>query len=210
MTKVWRVSAESCAASVASAVAVLEAGGIIAYPTDTLYGLGADPWQPEAVARVFAIKGRESNLALPLIGADDAQVEQALGRLPALARRLAISFWPGPLTLILAAPASLPPAVLGGGTTVAVRVPAHDVARALARALGRPLIATSANVSGQPATDEPGVVISRLGSRLDGVLDAGRTPGGPPSTIVDVTGESLRLVRPGAVPWERVVQSARA
>lgn len=211
MSKVWSISPLTPeATAVAAAVSVLDGGGVIAYPTDTLYALGADPWQRKAIGRVFAIKGRDPAVAMPLIAADLSQVEQALGTLSPLARRLAAAFWPGPLTLVLAAPGSLPADVLGGGTTVAIRVPAHDVARLVARGLGRPLVATSANLAGQPATDDPRVVLATLGPDLDGVIDAGRTPGGPPSTIIDVTGDQPRLVRLGAVPWERVVQSARA
>ncbi len=211
MPQIWRTPPVALdEAAVAAAVAALEAGGVVAYPTDTLYALGADAWRRDAVERVFALKGRDPGVAMPLIASDLSQVERSLGRLSPVAHRLAAAFWPGPFTLVVPAPASLPLEVLGGGSTVAIRVPAHDVARALARGLGRPIVATSANLAGCPATDDPETVLASLGARLDGLVDAGRTVGGPPSTIVDVIGDAPRLVREGAVPWERVVQSARA
>lgn len=181
----------------------IRAGGIVAIPTDTLYGLAADPFSVEAVARVFAVKGRSANRPLPLIAADVEQITEHIGLLPRVGQRLAQRFWPGPLTLVVAAPRSLVKDVGGGTERVGVRVPAHQVACAICRAAGRPLTATSANVSGQPATAEADDVERMLGDRLDLLIDAGRTPGGDPSTIVDVTAEP-RLVRPGAVPWDLI------
>lgn len=203
----WLVAAESPDETVLRQVAArLRAGAVVAFPTDTLYGLGADAWNRAAVARVFAIKGREATQAIPLVAADRAQVEAALGMLPPLGRALADAFWPGPLSLVVPAPPDLPRELLGGGSTVAVRVPAHAVARGLAARLGRPLTATSANRSQAPPARDAGEVERELGADLDGIVDAGPAPGGPPSTLVDVTGATPRLVRAGAVPWERVVQ----
>ena len=203
MTTINRLRAD--AAAVEQAARIIRAGGVVAAPTDTLYGLAADPFQPDAVARVFAVKGRSAERALPLIAADTAQVERFLGELPPMAQALAADFWPGPLTLLLAAPATLPAEVTGGTGRVGVRVPAHDIARALCRACGTVLTATSANVSGEPAPDDPGEVDRTIGSQIDVLLDAGRTAGGPPSTIVDATGSTPRLVRAGAVPWNEVL-----
>lgn len=190
------------------AASMLREGKIAAIPTDTLYGLAADPFDPMAVARLFTIKNREVDRAIPLIGGSAAQVERALGDPGALARTLAHRFWPGPLTLVVRAPATLTPDVSGGSGTVGVRVPAHDVARALCDAAGGLLTATSANISGQPATADPDVVASELGARLDLLVDAGRTPGGPPSTIVDVTGAEPRLIRAGAIAWDAVLAAS--
>ena len=186
------------------AVRVIVDGGVIALPTDTLYGLGADPFRPDAVARVFAVKGRVAERALPLIAADADQVADRLGILPELAGRLASRFWPGPLTLLLTAPAVMAPAVSGGTGTVGVRIPSHAVARALCHACGSPLTATSANVSGAGPSADPDEVERTLGDRIDLLVDAGTTPGGPPSTIVDTTGASPRLVREGAIAWEEI------
>jgi L-threonylcarbamoyladenylate synthase len=195
------------AAAIERAAAVIRAGGLVALPTDTLYGLAVDPFNADAVARVFAAKGRGSDQPLPLIAADEAQIEDQLGRLPPLAAALAGRFWPGPLTLLMAAPRTLAAAVTGGTGRVGVRVPAHDVARALCRASGSVLTATSANVSGEAATDDPDAVARSLAEHVDLLVDAGRSAGGQPSTIVDVTGSELRLVRAGAIPWEEIKPS---
>ena len=193
------------AAAMEVAVRIIHAGGVVGMPTDTFYGLAADPFRADAVARVFAAKGRPAELALPLIAADPAQVEALIGGLPPMARALAGRFWPGPLTLVLAAPPTIAAEVTGGGGTVGVRVPAHDVACALCRACGRVLTATSANVSGEPASADPDEVERAIGSRIDLLLDAGRTAGGSPSTIVDATGSTPRLVRAGAIAWDEVL-----
>jgi len=200
---VRRVKAD--ASGIKEAAAVIGRGGVIAIPTDTLYGLAADPFNEDAVARVFEIKGRPADRALPLIASDADQIAARLGPLSAVAQPLADTFWPGALTLLLDAPPTVAPSVAGRTGQVGVRVPAHDAARALCRACGIPLIATSANISDQPPTNDPDAVARMLGSRIDLLLDGGHTPGGPPSTIVDASGTTLRLVRPGAVEWDRVL-----
>lgn len=179
-------------------------GGVVALPTDTLYGLAADPFSSAAVARVFAVKGRAAERALPLIAADAAQVGAHLGRLPATGQRLAEKFWPGPLTLLIAAAPALAADVTGGTGKVGVRVPADAVARAICAEADRPITATSANVSGEPATADPDQVERSLGNRLDLLIDTGPTRGGAPSTIVDVTGGDPVLVRAGALAWEDI------
>jgi L-threonylcarbamoyladenylate synthase len=181
-------------------------GGVIAMPTDTLYGLAADPFSAAAVARVFDVKGRAAERALPLIAADAAQIGVHLGPLVDLASRLAARFWPGPLTLIVAAPPSLARDLTGGTGRVGVRVPADDVARKICAMAGRPVTATSANISGEPASSDPEVVERTLGDRIDLLIDAGPTRGGAPSTIVDVTGAAPALVRAGAIAWEDIVK----
>jgi L-threonylcarbamoyladenylate synthase len=186
------------------AAALILAGEIVAVPTDTLYGLAADPFSTIAVARVFRAKGRSGERALALIAADIAQIEFHLGPLSPEARRLASAFWPGPLTLLVPRPPAMPDAVTGGLGQVGIRVPAHAVARGLCRVSARPLTATSANPSGAPAPADPGDVARTLNDAIALLLDAGPAPGGPPSTIVDVSGGELRLVRSGAIPWEEV------
>jgi L-threonylcarbamoyladenylate synthase len=179
-------------------------GGLVALPTDTLYGLAADPFSAAAIARVFAVKGRAAERALPLIAADAAQVTAQLGRLPAAGQRLAERFWPGPLTLLVPAVRALAPGVSGGTGRVGVRVPDHAVARAICAEAGRPITATSANRSGEPATPDPDRVERTLGDRLDLLIDAGKTRGGEASTIVDVTGDAPVLVRAGAISWDDI------
>ena len=204
MTRVMVNPAAPEPAALERAAAIIRQGGLVAFPTDTLYGLAANPHDGEAVARLFVAKGRLAERAIPLIAADEAQVERQLGSLAPLARRLATRFWPGPLTLLVAAPSALAPEVSGGTSRVGVRVPAHAVARGLCRAANSVLTATSANRSGQPAADTADAVAAALGGRVDLLLDAGPTAGGPPSTIVDVDGDALRLVRAGAIRWEEI------
>jgi L-threonylcarbamoyladenylate synthase len=179
-------------------------GGIVAIPTDTLYGLAVNPFSADAVARVFAAKGRDAERALPLIDADAEQAATLLGRLSDVGQRLAERYWPGPLTLLVAAPPALAPDVHGGTGKVGVRVPHDAVARAICRQAGTPVTATSANVSGQRATADPADVERTLGTRIDLLIDTGPTPGGAPSTIVDTTVTPPALVRAGAIEWNEI------
>jgi L-threonylcarbamoyladenylate synthase len=191
------------------AAVILRDGGIVAYPTDTLYGLAANPGNAAAMAQLYRIKGRAVDAAIPLIASELAQVEGAGGELGPATRRLAARFWPGPLTLILPAWAGLDPRVHAGAGTVGVRVPDHPVARMLADLCGWPITSTSANKSGQPATMDPEEVRRTIGADLDGLIDAGCSPGGLPSTVVDATGPVPLLIRAGAVPWDRVLECLR-
>jgi L-threonylcarbamoyladenylate synthase len=193
------------AAILERAARIVREGGVVALPTDTLYGLAADPFSPAAVARVFEAKRRRSARALPLIAADHEQIVRCLGALPPIAERLAGTFWPGPLTLLLDAPAALASGVTGGTGHVGVRIPAHPVARALCFTCTIPLTATSANLTDRPATADPDEVERALGSRVEFLLDAGPISGGLPSTVVDVTGVTPRLVRAGAIGWDEVL-----
>jgi L-threonylcarbamoyladenylate synthase len=185
---------------------ILRRGGVVAYPTDTLYGLAADPRSAEVVRRLFEAKGRESSLAIPLIA---STLEQALkaGEFSDAHVRLAKAFWPGPLTIVVPARSTIARDLLGGGSTVAIRVPAHPVAAALAAELGFCITSTSANRSGQvPATTAEQVAVD-LGDAVDLVVDGGPSRGGPPSTIVELSEHGPRLIRAGAVPWDRVLES---
>lgn len=188
------------------AIEVVRRGGIVAYPTDTLYGLAVDPRREDAVKRLFAVKGRPVAMAIPLIAADTRQA-MAAGRFGVHALRLAGAFWPGPLSIVVPAASGICRGVLGAGDTVAIRVPAHPLARGLAAGLGFPVTATSANLSGRPPTAVPGEVASSLGDRIDLVLDDGPAPGGAPSTVVAMERDGPRLVREGAIAWERVLKS---
>ena len=187
------------------AVDALRRGGVVAYPTDTVYGLAADPRNARAVARVFAIKGRPETSALTLIAADLEQAGAA-AYFSTRAASLAERMWPGPLTIVVHARGGLTSEALAGGTTVGVRVPRHDVARALARRFGFCVTATSANRSGEAPIADPDAIMQALPD-VDVLLDAGQAPGGPPSTIVDATSDVLRLIRDGAVAWSRVLES---
>jgi L-threonylcarbamoyladenylate synthase len=191
-------------AAIARAADVIRQGGLVVFPTDTFYGLAADPRRADGVLRVFDAKGRDAARALPLVAADRAQVAAAASRLSALAGRLGDRFWPGPLTLVVDAAAAIRPELHGESGGVAIRIPDHAVARALAAAVGFAIISTSANRSGDPATIDAAQAAASLADRVDVVLDAGPTPGGRASTIVDARGETPVLVRAGAVPFESV------
>ncbi|MEO5897960.1 MAG: L-threonylcarbamoyladenylate synthase [Vicinamibacterales bacterium] len=195
-------------AALARAAALIRGGGLVAYPTDTVYGLGCDPRNPAAVVRLFSAKGRDAKRASPLIGASIEQLSAAV-HFTATARRLADLFWPGPLSLVMMARPDISRLVLGGFDTAAVRVPADATARRLAEAAGFVITATSANISGQPPVARASLISSTLASQLDFILDGGTLAGGAVSTIVDVTGDAPQLVRAGAIAWDRVLESLR-
>lgn len=194
---------------IARAAALIARGEVVAYPTETFYGLAADPRNARAIERVFEVKGRRSDEPLPLIASDVAQVEQWFGALAPQAAALARRFWPGPLTLVLPLPEThtFPINLTAGRTNIAVRVPAHPVARALAAAAGGAITSTSANPSGTPPATTADEVRRTLGDRVALVIDGGTTPGGAPSTIVDVQQSPPTLVRAGVLAWERVLES---
>jgi L-threonylcarbamoyladenylate synthase len=195
-------------ARVRAVAAVLRRGGIVAYPTETFYGLGALARDGAAVDRLARAKGRPDGKPLPLLAADAAQVAE-VAEVGAAAARLAAAFWPGPLTLVLPARPGLAAPVTAGTATVAVRVPGSEVARALAREAGGALVSTSANLSGEPPPSRAADLAPALRARLDDVLDGGPTPGGLPSTIVALDGEEALLVRDGAVPFGTVKAALR-
>jgi L-threonylcarbamoyladenylate synthase len=202
------VSADAPDASVlGEAAAVIRAGGLVAFPTDTVYGIAADPRSDAAVTRLFELKGRDRGTAVPLIAATIDQA-RAAGDFGTEEMRLAGAFWPGPLSIVVPAALVLSRAALGGLTTVAIRVPAHVVARELAQAFGFCVTATSANPSGTAPAESPDEVAAILPG-IDILLDAGRAPGGAPSTIVAVAENGPVLVRAGAVAWDRVIKSLR-
>jgi L-threonylcarbamoyladenylate synthase len=194
-------------ALIARAAELIARGEVVAYPTETFYGLAADPRNARAIERVFEAKGRRSDEPLPLIASDVAQVEQWFGALSPQAATLARRFWPGPLTLVLPLPAAhtFPSNLTAGRMNIAVRVPAHSVARALAAAAGGAITSTSANPSGTPPATTADEVRRTLGDRVALVIDGGTTPGGAPSTIVDVQQSQPTLVRAGVLAWERVL-----
>ncbi len=193
----------------APAVAALHNGGVVAFPTETFYGLAVDPRSDAAVAKVFALKQRAPDQPLPLIASDSDQVAVHVGTLTPLAARLASRGWPGPLTLIIPASRHLCDAVHLSTGKIAVRVPADAVARALAARVGHAITSTSANISGEPPPATPDRVVASLGSGIDVLIDTGPTPAGLPSTIVDATGDVPVLVRAGAIPWDRVLEFSR-
>ena len=182
-----------------TAVRVLRDGGVVSVPTDTLYGLAASALNEQAVERLFRIKGRRRSTPLPLLLADSAEIEVYAVDIPTAAWRLAESFFPGPLTLVLPGAGNLPDVVSGGLETIALRVPDHWVPRAIIRKLGVPITGTSANRTGMPGLTTAGAVRQLLGSDIDYVVDGGQCAGGVASTVLDVSGASPRILRQGAV-----------
>ena len=188
----------------AVAVEVLRDGGIVALPTDTVYGIAVSLTTPGGLERLFHVKQRPPDKAVMLLLDDAAQAGEAGSMTPA-ARALAIACWPGGLTVVVPQRPDVrwPAALTGGSATIGLRVPDHDAPRALARAVG-PLPTTSANVSGAPEAADAAGIVAQLGDAIDLVLDGGPAHGGPASTIVDCTGPRPVILRAGAVSPERV------
>jgi L-threonylcarbamoyladenylate synthase len=181
------------------AAGILRGGGLVAFPTETFYGLGAAGLDGTAVRRVFAAKGRPVSMPLLLLVDSRAMAESVALEVPPPASELMERHWPGALTLVLRAAPHVPVEVTAGTGTVGVRIPAHAVARALVSALGEPVTAPSANPTGAAPPVTAAEVLARLGGAVDLVLDGGPTAGGPPSTVLDVTVEPPRIIRQGAV-----------
>jgi L-threonylcarbamoyladenylate synthase len=185
-------------------------GDLVVIPTDTLYGIAASPFHDAAVRRIFEAKGRSGGQPLPLVAADAAQVFAQVGPLPPIGQRLAARYWPGPLTIVMRAPATLAFDVTAGTGTIGVRGPDHLVTRGLCQVAGTVLTATSANLSGRPPSADPSDAVADLEPYVSLLLDAGTTPGGPPSTVVDVSNGTPRLMRAGAIAWEDIDRWLRA
>jgi L-threonylcarbamoyladenylate synthase len=215
-------------AGVARAAEVLASGGLVAFPTETFYGLGADPESAAGLEALYRIKGRPESMPILLLLADEAQADAAAERTPPAFGILARRFWPGPLTLVVEARASLSARLTSGTGTIGMRVPSAAIPRALARALGRPITGTSANRTGAPPARRASEVVPALGmgggdpgdareelhaappattDTLALLVDGGETPGGAPSTVVDLTGAAPRLVRSGAVAFAAVMDA---
>jgi L-threonylcarbamoyladenylate synthase len=193
----WR--AEEAEALWQEARSLMATGGLLAVPTETFYALAAHPFQGEALARLFALKGRPLEKPVLLLVATPEMLPQVAREVPDLARRLVAAFWPGPLTLILPAREDLPALLSGGTGTVGVRQPRQAVTCQLIASLGFPVTGTSANRSGQRPLTLAGEVAREFGEEVSLILDTGPCPGGPPSTVVDVSRRPARLLRPGAI-----------
>jgi L-threonylcarbamoyladenylate synthase len=181
------------------AAAVLRAGGLVAFPTETFYGLGAAALMPSAVRQIYEIKGRPDGKPVLVLVDSIAMLDAVALEVPPRARTLMAAHWPGALTLVFRARSEVPAEVTAGTGTVGVRLSAHAVARALVTALGQPITAPSANPSGSTPPTTGAAVLAHFGGRLDLLLDGGATTGGEPSTVLDVTVDPPRVVRAGAV-----------
>jgi len=182
----------------------LKKPGVIAYPTDTFYGLGADCFSPEEIRRIYQIKKRRTSKPIPLIIAETEEVKRIAVEIPPLFWSLAEEFWPGPLTLILKASPALPPELLGPSQTIGVRLPAVSWLRELVREAGIPLTATSANISGEKEISRPEKIKDIFWEKVDLIVDGGKTPGTQPSTVLDLTSEKPKILREGIIPITKI------
>ena len=187
------------------ALEILRAGSLVAFPTDTVYGVGTLAFNGKAVESIYAAKDRPIEKAIPVLIGDSQDLEKVGISISDSARRLANRFWPGPLTILVPKRADLPESV-SSTSTVGVRVPDHDVARALLRAAG-PMAVTSANISGRQSPVTAEEVYEQLGGRVDLIIDAGKTPGGVPSTLVDCTTSELKVLREGPISLEELLSA---
>jgi len=185
-------------------ISVLKKGGLVAFPTDTVYGLSASMNIHQAIERIYEVKERPRNMALPLLLAHPSQIIEVAEFVPPIAWLLIRNFLPGALTIVLNKSSLVPDIVAAGGKTVAVRIPDHYIPIALIEGVGVPIVGTSANSSGKPSALTADEVCSQLGDKIDLIIDGGRCPGGRESTIVDVTGEKPVILREGAISREEL------
>lgn len=184
---------------VAEAAEAILRGGVISFPTDTFYGLGCSLMDPAAVDMLYRLKRRPQNLAVISLISDPAEVEALASDIPDVAVTLMKRFWPGPLSIVFRASIVVPAACRGPRESIALRYPNHPLSLALVHALGGPLVASSANLSGQPPAKSADEVVRSFGNQLDLVLDGGPSQADEPSTLIDVTSGKVEILRPGAV-----------
>jgi len=195
--RVIKLTHENLKASLAEAAEILSQGGLVAYPTESFYALGADATNQYAVARVFSAKRRKDAVPLPVIIHDKTLINKYTADLSPLAVKAVEMLMPGPITLVFNASGLFPDSLTAGTGKVGIRAPEHELAAGLAEAFGGPVTATSANISGEPSLVGPDAVAAAFGDRVDLLLDAGNTPGPPVSTLLDVTASPPRLLREG-------------
>ncbi|HEX7587344.1 MAG TPA: L-threonylcarbamoyladenylate synthase, partial [Anaerolineae bacterium] len=191
----------------AHAVRLVRAGKVIAFPTDTVYGVGANGFDERAIEQIYVVKDRPRDKAIPYLLANAADISLVARGIPDAARLLADKFWPGGLTLVVPAAARVPRILTAGGDSVAVRVPNQSTTRALIDAVGAPLATTSANLSGAVDPASASEVLAQLNGRIPFILDGGATPGNVPSTVVDVTTDPPTVRRVGVISIEEIQQA---
>jgi L-threonylcarbamoyladenylate synthase len=192
------------------AVAVLNKGGIVAFPTETYYGLAADPLNPLALNLLFSLKQRAMAKPILTLVDDRESLSSLVHEVPVIYSQLMEKFWPGPLTLIFQAKINLPTLLTAGTATIGVRQSSHPFARQLLRAFGRPVTATSANISGHDAAVDAYGVKAQFGNQIDMVFDGGKAPGVLGSTIVGLDGSQLKLIREGVIPYEQILKTVKS
>ncbi len=186
------------------AIAAMQHGGVVAFPTDTVYGIGASLAYPDALERIFQIKHRDRDRTLPVLVSSPADLDKVTEFVDPELLELASAFWPGPLTIALPARASLPEFVVANDNTVGVRIPDHSVALTLARRCGGAIAVTSANLSGQPPARRPDEIDPSLADELDLILDGGIARGGLASTVIRLEGATINVIRQGAIPTSAI------
>lgn len=191
--------------AITSALEILYSGGLVAFPTDTVYGVGALAFDGKAVESIYTAKERPVEKAIPVLIGDREDLSQVAEEIPLFAARLIARFWPGPLTVLVPKKPALPE-VVSANPAVGVRVPDYEVARALLRLSG-PLAVTSANRSSQPSPTTAQEVLQQLGGRIALILDGGKTPGGIPSTLVDCTGTEIQVLREGPITKDQLLNA---
>jgi L-threonylcarbamoyladenylate synthase len=191
------------------AVAVLNGGGVVAFPTETYYGLAVDPLNPLALNHLFTLKQRDTAKPILTLVDDRESLPLLVHEIPVIYLQLMENFWPGPLTLIFQARINLPSLLTAGTSTIGVRQSSHPFARQLLRAFGRPITATSANISGHDAAVDAYGVKAQFGNRIEMVFDGGKAPGIVGSTIVGLEGSKLNLIREGVIPYDEILSTAQ-
>jgi L-threonylcarbamoyladenylate synthase len=191
--------------AITSALEILLSGGLVAFPTDTVYGVGSLAFHEQAIESIYIAKDRPMEKAIPLLIGDAPDLIQVAEEIPIFAMRLIARFWPGPLTVLVPKKSTLPEAI-SATSTVGVRVPDHDIARSLLRLAG-PMAVTSANISGKESPRTAQEVFAQLNGRIAMIIDGGETPGGIPSTLVDCTGDEIQVLREGPISKEQLLNA---
>lgn len=200
MPQILKVSADHSEEDViTSAVAIVSRGGVIAYPTETIYGLGADATNEQAIRRIFEIKGRDFANPISVIIGDPRDIYPLVRNVTDTAQKLMAAFWPGPLTIVFESADGVLPLITANTGKIGIRLTSHEVARQIAAKTGKPLTATSANLSGAPECANASDVAAQLGDKIDAIIDLGNTPGTIGSTIIDVTCAPFAILREGAI-----------
>lgn len=205
MPEILKVSADYSEESVLTrAAAIVICGGVIAYPTETFYGLGVDATNVQAIHKIFTVKGRDFHNPLSVIIGEKKNVYPLVRKVTLTAEKLMDSFWPGPLTIVFRASAEVSPLLTAGSGKIGIRLSSHKGASRIAQIMGRPLTATSANLSNQPECARATEVIKQIGNKIDAIVDFGKTTGGKVSTIIDVTCDPPVILREGAISQKSI------
>ncbi len=200
-TKILKIDPNKIGKDVLDTVTgVLKQDGMIVYPTETFYGLGVNAVSPDAIQKIYVVKGRDKDKPLSVVISEQEMLSALVAEIPVSFEALAKNFWPGPLTMVFKASLNIPPELVGSTGTIGIRLPAVPWIWTLIDLTRFPLTATSANLSGEKETADPDTVIRTFAGKVELILDAGETPGSLPSTVLDLTGETPRVLREGVIP----------